>query len=736
MKTITALIFACCFALTTFSQQLTLNGSLIEDSDKGKRPVPATRISVHGIENTTDPEGQFKLVLPSGFSEGELVIIKVVKPNCVINHPLDGKWNLPNIKLQNIQMLKVIIVSKGSWALLSEERRAFLLSKFKDQFTDKIGALTRQNVALRSELAASQTEVQALRTEVLNNLLNQWQQEYGLSVEGIKAVLDKYASTRSNSDDNRTKGLKAYYNGDFKEADAYFGKAGLEDEEDIKQIEEELERKKLSAFNNWKDQGESRSSSYNFREAINSYDRAAKFVTREKRPQEWAEIELLGGNARAELGIRAEGEEGRKLLKEAGQHYQNAFAVYTREELPQDWAITQHNLGNVLRNQSERTEGAEGARLLAEAVTAYRNALSVRTREQLPQDWAMTQNNLGVALLRQGERTEGAEGAHLLAEAVTAYHDALSVYTREQFPQHWAATQENLGNALLRQGERTEGAEGARLLAEAVTAYRNTLSARTREQSPQHWATTQNYLGRALLKQSERSQGADRERLLRESVNAFQLALQVRDRHYLPLVWAQTQNNLADAYYALRDWSNAADCYANVLTFYPRYKQGFQRASYLYHEILFRFDAAFDLKWRWLEANPNDLSILPDLAENQFTTGHFAVCGGLITVLLDQPEHPVGTKSALRLIEIANLLAFGQAAEVPAKLDLLIEAVAAQPADFKITWTFNGTLHFIGQSEKLAARRDWLKLLFSAADDANREAVLKTLREAKASFKP
>jgi hypothetical protein len=126
---------------------------------------------------------------------------------------------------------------------------------------------------------------------------------------------------------------------------------------------------------------------------------------------------------------------------------------------------------------------------------------------------------------------------------------------------------------------------------------------------------------------------------------------------------------------------------------------------------------------------------MPDFAETHFITGRLAKCREQIAALLATPEIEARTKIALRLIEIANLLALGQAAEVPAKLDLLIEAVAAQPTDFRIAWTFNGTLHFIGQSEKLAARRDWLKLLFSAAESANREAALKTLREAKAGFK-
>ncbi len=65
----------------------------------------------------------------------------------------------------------------------------------------------------------------------------------------------------------------------------------------------------------------------------------------------------------------------------------------------------------------------------------------------------------------------------------------------------------------------------------------------------------------------------------------------------------------------------------------------------------------------------------------------------------------------------------------------MIAAIAAQPADFNVNWNFAGTLHFIGQNEKLANYREWLRQLFSAVKAENRDAILKALREAKAKFK-
>jgi len=88
--------------------QITLKGILTTDSgDK----VSDTRIVVSGAGgDETDNNGKFLIMLSIDFIEGEQVILKVLKENWEINHPLDGFWNLPNIKYQNVHTTRVIIV--------------------------------------------------------------------------------------------------------------------------------------------------------------------------------------------------------------------------------------------------------------------------------------------------------------------------------------------------------------------------------------------------------------------------------------------------------------------------------------------------------------------------------------------------------------------------------------------------------------------------------------------------
>src|SRR5262249_15702550 len=206
----------------------------------------------------------------------------------------------------------------------------------------------------------------------------------------------------------------------------------------------------------------------------------------------------------------------------------------------------------------------------------------------------------------------------------------------------------------------------------------------------------------ALVDQGERTAGERGTQLLAEAVAAYRQALEVRTFETLPPQWAQTHNNLANALIALQDWPNAALSYANVLRMYPDYQGAYQAASYLYHEVLWQFPAAFALNQQWVERHPDDLAALGDYAEKHFTTARFAECAQRLAVLLATPAVEPKTMVALRAIEIANLLALDKAAVVSGKIDTMLETIGKQPEDFKVTWSFGGTLHFIGEHAPLA----------------------------------
>jgi tetratricopeptide (TPR) repeat protein len=387
-----------------------------------------------------------------------------------------------------------------------------------------------------------------------------------------------------------------------------------------------------------------------------------------------------------------------------------------------------------LHMQGEYTTDESGTQLLAAAAAAMRQALEVSTRPAMPQQWALLQAKLGMTLRAQGERTAGERGTQLLAEAVAALRQALEVYTWADVPHDWAATQHSLGIALRAQGERTAGERGTQLLAEAVATYRQALEVRTRAAVPHDWAATQNNLGNALQAQGERTAGERGTRLLTAAVAAFRQAMEVYTRADAPRRWAIVQNNVAQSYMLLKDWPNALTSYLHVLHASPESQEAYQGASYLSHEVFFQFPQAFALNQQWLERHPEDLGTLSDYAERHFTTSRFAECEQRLTALLVHPDVAPQTIVALRALEIANLLALGEAARVSDKIDTMLETISKQPEDFKVTWSFGGTLYFISQYAPLAPHRDWLHQFFGALIDTDRQAMVTGLEGARASF--
>ncbi len=196
-----------------------------------------------------------------------------------------------------------------------------------------------------------------------------------------------------------------------------------------------------------------------------------------------------------------------------------------------------------------------------------------------------------------------------------------------------------------------------------------------------------------------------------------------------------TQRNLAKAYFLLRNWLGVAESYANVLNLYPNYREAYTIASRLYHDILFKFDKAFSADQQWLARHPDDLSAQADFAEKHFTTARFDECNRRINALLASPEVASSTKSALRAIEIADLLALNQADRISTRMEALIAEVSRQNAEFKVEWVFDGTRYFISQTENLSPYRGWLDKFFDAIGGKDRVTILKGLKEAKESFK-
>jgi hypothetical protein len=468
--------------------------------------------------------------------------------------------------------------------------------------------------------------------------------------------------------------------------------------------------------------------------AVVAIHAALKIFTHVEAAQEWSLAQNNLGIVLKRLGEQKEGAERLKLLNDAVAAYRAALTVTTREQWPQQGAQTQYNLSDVLGKIGILTEGTKGLEYLNESAAGLRATLEVRTRAHSPRQWAMTQNTLGVTLTALAKRAEGKERIKYLDEAGTAYRAALEVHTLAQFPKDWATAQANQADLLFFLGLKTEGEEGLKYLVDAATKYRTVLEVLTRTESPQQWAYKQASLGMLLGVLGERAEGAERTKYWNEAIVAVGAALEIFTQTHLPEKWAEVHNHLASIYILLGDWSRASESIELVLQAFPNDEEMNRLGAVVYHEELFNFERAFALK-QWLAKRENSVNAQANLAESHFTTARFAEAGQRIEALLAKPEVSASTKTALRALEIANLLALNRNNQVRDKLVALIAEVAQQPSAFKVEWNFPGTRYFIAHNEKMSPDRAWLERLLNALESQDRESMLKALRAVQADFK-
>jgi tetratricopeptide (TPR) repeat protein len=505
-------------------QQVIVNGRVATDSGVA---VSNVRVSILGAQSDyTDSKGQFRIVLSRDFKEGERVLIGIDKKEWVIQHPLDGEWNLPNLRLQNVQHLRIFLVPRGSKKLWTHARIEKL-----------IGNLSKELADLKKEGAKP-------KPVDFTYYLDQWANRYGFTPNEVKDAFDEWAAATQNSQDPYLAGLREFYNKNFAAASQNFDRAALKRREEKERYRDRAEAARLAEYENWKLSGNSLVNLYEFREALKKYDAAKALVSIEKDPQRWHEIHDSIAIANMNLGVRIEPDEGMRLLSESKEILEKSLKLLKRDEFPSLWAKANDHLGNVLRDIAIRTKGEPADQLLKQSAAAHRRALEVFSREQFPQEWAKAQTHLATTLQQQGVRTTGEASSRLLMQAVAGYRSALEIHTKEQTPFDWAETQNNLANTLSYQGVREAGTNSVLLLAEAVGAFHRALEVYTRDHSSEEWAQVQTNLGSALQAQAVRSSGPPSNKLLGDAATAYRRALEVRTFEQLPQAWAQTQNNI------------------------------------------------------------------------------------------------------------------------------------------------------------------------------------------------
>jgi CHAT domain-containing protein/tetratricopeptide (TPR) repeat protein len=467
------------------------------------------------------------------------------------------------------------------------------------------------------------------------------------------------------------------------------------------------------------------------KQAINCYEAALVFFTRETSPSEWAAVQHNKGNAARKLAQLLEGEPRLEMVREAIASYEAALVVYRRDVAPLQWAGLLNDKGTLLISLAGMVDiKTEQNELLETAITCFDDAQLEFRREVLPLEWAGTQNNKGIALHSQAKLLAGQEKQAMLQKAIDCFNAALLERHLELVPMEHAGTQKNKAAALYDLSQVLEG--GARTLAlrEAIACIDIVLGQYKRELAPLEWAGTQINRGASLQKLAEVLEGLEREASLREAISCYEAALLEYNREEVPLDWAAAQHNrgaglqqLAELLAgkaregALRD---AVSCYDKALLVY---RSG---------SIQLQGIATLDQKRIALRALAKQLD-----GEAQLTALREAIlCSNMALADLPREANPLAWATrqfdkAILLVELAELQ---QGVE---RINALREAIACYDnALLEYRPEVAPFQHALARGRKIAALQELVGLLEGSSDEgiaAAQTALDRTLAEASIS---
>jgi tetratricopeptide (TPR) repeat protein len=369
--------FACLLLLSllapalTWAQQRFLRGEVVtlgtqgdESQEKGVEVI----LKEMGNTTTTNDYGIFRLKLSDELKAGWSVTLGVSKQGWVIYAPLEGEVHIP---ANLTEVIKVQLLPMGSLELLKNRT---LIEKFI------------QDLAEQSKRPTTPEG----RPEPLDlgRAIKDWAMKYGFSAQQAREEIDKWiAEVKANEEDLYKLGLAAFAERQFRKASELFTQSAEQHAQQLEAVRREERSLVEKTVRDYRLAGDAHSQETRFAEALQAYERALTYVTRDADPQLWAAVQVDIGGAYQQLGIRMADEAIHHHLTRAVAAYRQALEVYTRATLPQDWAMTQTNLGTVLHTQGTRTAGEASTALLAEAVAAYRHALEVFTRATQHASW-------------------------------------------------------------------------------------------------------------------------------------------------------------------------------------------------------------------------------------------------------------------------------------------------------------------------------------------------------------
>lgn len=382
-----------------------------------------------------------------------------------------------------------------------------------------------------------------------------------------------------------------------------------------------------------------------------------------------------------------------------------------------------------MRQKALSTSGADAARLLGEAQTACRESQKALSREQQPVPWAVVTLDLANVTADRAIVAGGDGALQGLDEAIGLYRQALEVLAEGRSPEVLAAAQMNLGSALQSRGIRTAGLAALPLLQESTERLGQALGALSPEKNPQDWAETQNNLGLALAELGARKGKPAGNVHLEQAFQAFGAVQQVYTQEKQLRRWSEARFNQARVLLALEKFEEAAPILQEITAKDLDHRRALIAYVSLLNGKLARPADAMGLTAKYVERHPADFDLQMIHLDNMIAAGRVAETRLRVAALTEKSDGlPAAFRIHLMGYEIATGLATGSK-DTPGHLSTLIKLVESQPADFRISGSFTGSLRFL-QARPDMRSSDWQTQLFHALQGRNgRDAMLAELRK-------
>lgn len=275
-------------------------------------PTPAVGAAV-SLKGTGDPVrtvagGEFRLFLPDQYKPGEDITLIVDLKDYRVFHPVGGVTKVPADLGK--QVIDVQLLPVGSNKFLSDAQIEFLIKTTAEQSKAQVRPAEKPEKVDFSVY------------------LKEWASEYGFTEAQVMAEIQKWvAQVQEKQEDFYKLGLAAFAEKNFRKASDLFTRSGEANEKRLEESREATIRDFYLA-------GDAAYTDYRFDQALTSYERAFKHISKEQTPVLWAAMLNDMGNARWAIGIRTKGTDIHQHLAAAVKFLRAALEVYTREELP------------------------------------------------------------------------------------------------------------------------------------------------------------------------------------------------------------------------------------------------------------------------------------------------------------------------------------------------------------------------------------------------------------------